>query len=128
MGLTEKRVIQKVKEQFIPDFRGRIEADCGFSVELDLDWESFGENAAHLEASESAFFCALSALKDICRDDLGRDLASKSVKKIVVHNAGESGDSACTFADGTVQLTLPRGGAASIGYSPRVAQAIGDGL
>lgn len=127
MGLEEKRTIQKVKTQYIPDFEGRIKEACGFPVALEVDWESYGDNKALIEETESAFFCAFVALKELCKDDLGKELSKAAVKKVRIVNVGEGEFSSC-FEDGVVTIKLPKGGAASVGYSPRVEEVIGAGL
>jgi hypothetical protein len=124
MGLEEKRAMAKVKSQFIPDFEGRIQEVTGFPVKLDLDWDSFGEDKALLEASESGFFTVMTALKSVCADDLGRDLAKQAIREVRLAN----GPFSASLGDGVVCVHLPNGGGASVGFSPQLAAAIGDGL
>lgn len=124
MGLEEKRAMAKVKSQYIPDFEGRIQEVTSFPVKLDLDWDSYGEDKSNLEGSESGFYTIMMALKSICADSLGKDLAKDAIKEVRLAN----GPFAVQMGDGCVNVHLPNGGAASVSYSSQLAAAIGESL
>lgn len=127
MSLESKRAAAKVKSQYIPDFEQRIQEACGFPVKLDVDWESYEDRPALMEGTQSAFMTVLAALKDICKDSLGRDLAQAAITSALVANTGK-GEFSADLADGVMIARFPDGGSASIGYTSRLVAAVGDKL
>lgn len=125
-GLDEERLKQKaVKDS--EGFATRIKEACGTEVKLDFDWASYGSDKAALEGAPGAANTALSVMKLICRDDLGK-AASKKVKSFKLSNAKSRADFKSEFKDGVVSVALPNGGGASVSYSPQIAKVISDGL
>lgn len=105
MGLAERRAIKAFQDNRLPTHRAAIDAAAGFSVALDIDWESLSApDFAHLydEAFTKVYFDPLvAALKDITIDDLGRDALKAGLKSVRIKDEGSSWP---TFEGGTLTL------------------------
>jgi hypothetical protein len=48
MGLTERRMMQELKEKTLPEREKEIEEICGKVIPYDVDWESMADNSEAL--------------------------------------------------------------------------------
>ena len=108
MGLAERRAIKAFQDNRLPALRQAIDAVAGFSVELEVDWDSVATpDYAHLydEAFTKVYFDPLvEALKGITIDDLGKDALKAGLKKVVIKDEGSSWP---TLESGVLTLRYP---------------------
>ena len=110
MGLAERRAIKDFQDNHLPKLEAGIYAAAGFPVPLEIAWEqlaSEGQSRLYVEAWTEIFFKPVAeALRQIGRDEMGREALKAGLKKIEFRNA--SGNSspgyAITFEAGTLAI------------------------
>jgi hypothetical protein len=108
MGLAERRAIKDFQDNHLPKLKAEIDKAAGFDVPLEVNWEQLaveGSNSYFFEAWTEIFFTpVIEALRQIGRDDMGKDALKSGLKKIEFRNlAGNSSPGyAITFQNGTL--------------------------
>jgi len=117
MGLAEKRWAQERKKNDEPQFVSQIQAITGTKASVDIDWDAFSANmddAQYIVDQQYGLPNLLSALKEVCGDDLGKDALKGSLKKVVIKPA-KSAAAKFAFEGGGIQWNAYFG-ASSEGY------------
>ena len=110
MGLTERRAAKEFETKDYPELKSRVEEAAGFPVEIEVVWDTLvvvGESRLFKECWSKIYFEPLiAALKEIGRDDMGKEALRSQVKKIVIKNEAGSiyPDGRITFSDGVLTL------------------------
>jgi hypothetical protein len=110
MGLAERRAIKDFQDNHLPKLQADIHAAAGFPVPLEVTWDQLateGQSSLFVEAWTEIFFKpVIEALRQIGRDDMGRDALKASLKKIEFRNASGyySPGSAITFQNGVLMI------------------------
>ena len=90
MGLAEKRVIKSFQDEKFNQINEEINTIVGKKLEIDVNWESIAEEGMsnmYDEAWSKVYFNPLiSALKNICSDDMGKEAISENLDKVVISN------------------------------------------
>ena len=85
MGLEEKRMLRQIKEEVFPTYEAELAKITGTPIAYEVDWDSFAANRDALVFLESRVFGPINeGLRDICRDDLGKEAVQASIKTIRV--------------------------------------------
>lgn len=97
MGLAERRRIATIKDAHIPRFQSELNAAVGFTLPFDIDMASFPEDKAILDCYDSYYESygpglVVKVLKEICKDDMGRDAVKAKFNKVVFQNVAKSVD------------------------------------
>jgi hypothetical protein len=127
-GLEEKRLIEQAKTTHIPSYEKKMAETCGFNVKVDVDWNTFETDKKALEGLASGLHTGWVALKEICKDDIGKDAAKAKIKSFRLVNAKTKAEMSLRFDDGVITAALAEGGAASVGHSLTLARTISAGL
>lgn len=135
MGLKEKKESQNFQDNVYPGLLEKITAAAKFSPEIEVKWETLAEDGkSHLynECWTDIYFKPIiNAFEAICADDMGADAVKEGVKKIVIHNEGNTSAQKWVSFDGGV-ITLnhaPASNAHDIdGRTKYLQSAIEDGL
>lgn len=109
MGLAERRGVKNFQDNRYPDLKQQIDQAAGFPVDVEVHWDSLGEeDYAHMyeEGFTKVYFKPLiEALKEITVDDLGKEALKDGLKKVIIKNTGSYDFSF-------------KGGALTIDYNP----------
>ncbi|HUS31227.1 MAG TPA: hypothetical protein VMZ53_22105 [Kofleriaceae bacterium] len=104
MGLAEKRWAADKKKTDEPAFVTQVASTLGFSVPVEIDWDTFSNNlddTQYLTHDSYGLPNLVKALSTITADDLGKEAIKGALKKIVIRPA-PADDTAFTFADGVI--------------------------
>jgi hypothetical protein len=109
MGLEEKRAVKGFQDSKLPGLMKEIQALINCPVEIDWDSLASGDGADPVywaDAWERVFFRpVIEGLREISRDDLGRDALKNGLKKVVMCNKGGNwGDAAFSFENGVLKI------------------------
>jgi len=110
MGLAERRAIKDFQDNHLPKLQAEIHTAAGFPVPIEVTWDQLAvEGSSHLyqEAwTEIYFKPVIEALRQIGRDDMGREALKAGLKKVEFRNASGyySPSSAVTFQNGTLMI------------------------
>lgn len=90
MGLAEKRAIKAFQEGTFKELETKILELVGEKLEIEIDWSSLAiDKMEHLyeKALPKVYFLPLiSALENICTDDMGKEALNEGLSKIVIKN------------------------------------------
>jgi hypothetical protein len=110
VGIAERRVLADFQTELLPAFLKQIEEAAGHSVPVEVRWETMtteGESHLYVDSWKQVYFEPLiAALKDVARDDLGKEALKNGLKKIVIQNTKKCYYPDCfsSFADGALTL------------------------
>ena len=110
MGLAERRAMKEFQEKQFPELRNEIHKVAGFPVPIEVSWEQLavdGQMDYYKEAWTEIFFKpVIEALRQIGRDEMGKEAVKAGIKKIEFRNASGtySPHSAITFVNGTIMI------------------------
>ncbi len=116
MGLESKRRIKELQDDIFPGVQAKIERDCGVKVAIDADWASFKDDTSALDNVEHQGVGRIwENLRFACRDDVGKELMQKALKRISLKNVESPKQKKATLKGGTLTV-LAAWGAGSDGY------------
>ena len=110
MGLAERRASKEFQDKHFPELRNEIHKVAGFPVPLEVNWDQLaveGQTDYYKEAWTEIFFKpVIEALRQIGRDDMGRDALKSGLKKVEFRNSqgAYSPHSAITFMNGAITI------------------------
>ena len=110
MGLAERRAIKDFQDKHFSLLKEEITKAAGFEVPLEVNWDQLAvEGSSHLYAEawpEIFFKPVIEALRQIGRDEMGKDALKAGLKKIEFRNVSGfySPTSAITFQGGTLMI------------------------
>ena len=105
MGLTERRMIQELKDVTLPARQQEIAEICGKAIPYEVDWSSLESDAEALRFVDNVSCHRLNmALRVICADSLGRDAVSASLLKVRLVNVKDPAGMKVTFEGGTLDM------------------------
>jgi hypothetical protein len=109
MGLAERRALAKFQAEQFPPLVKEVHEVVGFEVPIEVDWDSLAiDGSSHLYEScwpPVYFETVLRALRDVCRDDMGKDAIKGALKKIVFKNTNSfSNPRGITFDNGVITV------------------------
>ena len=110
MGLAERRATKDFQDKHFPDLRNEIQKEAGFPVPIEIAWEQLsveGQTDYYKEAWTEVFFKpVIDALRQIGRDEMGKDALKSGLKKIEFRNSSGnySPHNAITFTNGAVVI------------------------
>jgi hypothetical protein len=110
MGLAERRASKEFQDKQFPDLRNEIQKVAGFPVPIEINWDQLavdGQVDYYKEAWTEIFFKpVIEALRQIARDEMGKEALKGGLKKIEFRNsAGNySPGAAMTFVAGQIVI------------------------
>jgi len=105
MGLQEKRLVKQLKEETLPEVQKQIVELCGADILWEIDWDSFSESREALGyVNTYGFQTVLTAFRNICIDDLGKEAVRDGIKKIVFKKINDIAEMKSTFIDGILEI------------------------
>jgi len=105
MGLTERRMMQELKDKTLPEREKEIEEICGKHIPYEVDWESMADDAEALRFVDNVSCHRFNmALRMICSDSLGRDAVREALHKIRLVNVKDTESMKLSFAGGTLEM------------------------
>ena len=124
MGLAERRRISTIKDQHAPRFQKELNDAVGFNVPFEIDIATFPENDKVLDCYDYYYESygpglVVKVMKEICKDDMGKDAFKAKFDKIVFQNTAKSpeqpGDKSVTTDGKTLVI-----GESFYGYSDKL--------
>jgi hypothetical protein len=110
MGLAERRASKEFQDNDFPTLRNEIHELAGFPVPVEVSWDQLaveGQTGYYKEAWTEIFFKpVIEALRQIGRDDMGKEALKSGLKKIEFRNSADaySPSSAITFQNGELVI------------------------
>ena len=105
MGLTERRMMQELREKTIPEREKEIEEICGKLIPYEIDWDSLSDDPEALRFLDNVSCHRLNmALRVICMDQLGKQAVAESLRKVRLVNVKDPADMSVQFNDGTLEM------------------------
>ena len=115
-NLADRRVIDQYNNKFMPDFVKSITETCKESkVTIEIDWNSFGngleatqnvEALTNSNAINRSIGSVVSALQNICNDEMGRKAIAAKMKSIRIQHVKDQSAPSFNFANGTGTLLV----------------------
>ena len=109
MGLAERRAAKQFQDTELPKYQAEILALAG-AVPVEVDWNQLVvDDTAHFcaEAWAEIFFKpVVEGLRQICRDEMGKEAVQAALKKIELRNSIDTSNAsrAISFAGGTLTI------------------------
>jgi hypothetical protein len=111
MGLTEKRIIKRLKEEVLPQREAELLEISGAPVRYEIEWDRFLDKAPALEGLEAwAFGVIADAFRLICRDEIGKEAVAEKIKTIQVVEWNSSWPTGGIDGAGTMSMYWDWGG------------------
>ena len=110
MGLAERRASKEFQDKHFPELQNEIHKAAGFPVPIEVSWEQLaveGRMDYYKEAWTEVFFKpVIEALRQIGRDDMGKEALKSGLKKIELRNISgcSSPGSAISFENGQIVI------------------------
>ena len=110
MGLAERRASKEFQDKTYPALQAEIQKLAGTPLPIEINWEQLAkEESAHLYAEswpDLYFKPVIEALRQITRDQMGKDAIKDGLKKIEIRNSkgAYSPHNAITFENGTLAI------------------------
>ncbi len=110
MGLAERRVQKEFQDSHFPKLKKEVDEAAHTSIPLEVKWDTIapeGQSHLYIDSWTKVYFAPLvAAMKDVCRDEMGREAVKEKVKKIVVQNTKDIyyGDRWASFDGGVLTL------------------------
>jgi hypothetical protein len=110
MGLAERRAAKEFQDKSFPELKNEIQKVAGFPVPIEVNWEQLsveGQSHNYKEAwTEIYFKPVIEALRQIGRDDMGKEALKGGVKKVEFRNSSGafSPHSAISFTNGMIVI------------------------
>jgi len=110
MGLAERRATKEFQDKQFPELRNEIHKVAGFPVPIEVSWEQLaveGQTDYYKEAWTEIFFKpVIEALRQIGRDEMGKEALKGGLKKIELRNStgSYSPGSAISFVNGALVI------------------------
>lgn len=106
MGLAEKRKVKELQETVLPGRVKEIEEICGKGIPYDIDWASLAEDLEGLNFVDNISCHRLNmALRDICKDDLGKEAVRDGLKSVKLTNVKDKAAKKLAFDGGVLHMT-----------------------
>jgi hypothetical protein len=119
MGLDERRKLAELTGTVLPACRAEIKDECGADMELELDTDTFKDDATALNFFEyqGAKYLA-NAVRVIGLDEMGKEALRDSVKKVRWVNLPPDrvAEKSATLVDGMLTITGAWGVGGSDGW------------
>lgn len=110
MGLAERRAAKDFQDKTFPKLVEQIHQVVGFAIPIEVAWDQLaveGQTEQYNEAwTEIYFKPVIEGLRQITRDDMGKEAVKGGIKKLELRNASGfySPHSAIKFTDGTLSI------------------------
>ena len=110
MGLAERRATKEFQDKQFVTLQAEIQKVAGFAVPIEVNWEQLGvAEQSHLSAEswpDLYFKPIIDALRQITRDQMGKDAIKSGLKKIELRNSkgAFSPHNAIAFEQGTLSI------------------------
>jgi len=109
MGVEAKRQMKHFQDEVLPRELARFKASCGYEVAVDVDWESFGNDAERIRglSSNRGFGSELNeGFHHVCKDQIGKDGVQKQIKRISIKNIADKANKKMVLEAGVFRLEL----------------------
>lgn len=107
MGLAEKRLAKEIQENKLPEVQKTINEAVGKPVQIEIDWATFTAYDSYpLSRLDIVFRELKSAIKKVCKDEMGKEALQESLDSIHLTNIEDPKGVSMEFADKKLQFTV----------------------
>src|ERR1700733_3049608 len=105
MGLREKRLLHTTETESLPAIKAELDKLASTPIEWKVDWASFAANPTATEnLQHQALGRIMSALRGICRDDIGKKAVHEEIQRIDVINSETPDDMKIALENGALTV------------------------
>jgi hypothetical protein len=110
MGLAERRASKEFQDTQFPALKAEIVKVAGFDVPIEVSWEELAkedQSGLYKESWPDLYFKpVIEGLRQITRDQMGKDAVKAALKKIVIRNskAAHYAETAISFDNGVLEV------------------------
>src|ERR1019366_917990 len=108
MGLKERRAVTEFKDKNFPAIKKTIDDAAGFSVSMDVRWNTLENEYAATNAVEvyqnTYFKPLLAAIQAVAGDDMGKTALKSGLKQVIVDGSSGSSANSFTFDNGILTI------------------------
>ena len=110
MGLAERRATKEFQDKHFPELKNEIHKYAGHPVPIEINWEQLAVEGRQDDFQDSwtkvYFKPVIEALRQVGRDDMGKEALKTGLKKIEFRNSkgAYSPQSAITFQSGALVI------------------------
>jgi len=110
MGLAERRASKEFQDNIFPGLKDEILEAAGYKLAIEVNWDQLaveGQNGYYKEAWTEIFFKPIiEGLRQITRDEMGKEALKGGLKKIEFRNSigSYSPHSAITYQNNTLTI------------------------
>ena len=110
MGLAERRIVKEFQDKQLPKLEAEIHKLAGFTVPIEILWDQLAEDGTQSYCAEAwveiFFKPVIEGLRQIGRDDIGKEALKAGLKRIEFRNSKGTANpaNAISFAGGTLQI------------------------
>jgi hypothetical protein len=105
MGLAERQMMAKLKDQWLPDYQTKLNEALGCPVEIVMDEASFATVDSISYLGTLFFDRFTSGVREICSDKLGKEALQEAMKKVVIHHTTAEKSHKLDLSGGTFSAT-----------------------
>ncbi|OCQ93315.1 hypothetical protein BCD67_03470 [Oscillatoriales cyanobacterium USR001] len=105
MGLAEKQLVTRIKDQRVPYFQGNLQTNVGKDIAIEVLWENIESDLEALKVFESTGLEAIVAvLSKISRKAGGKEAISDSISTVRLINETDSSAKKVTLENGVLSI------------------------
>ena len=105
MGLQQRRQIQQLQTEVLPQRSQEIAEICGTAVPYEVDWASLEHDSQALNfLDNTACHRVNMALRMICVDALGREAVAQGLQRVQLRNVADPAQRHIAFRGGVLEL------------------------
>ena len=106
MGVEAKRQMKHFQDDILPAELKKFKESCGFDIAVDVDWDSFGNDADRIRgvSSNRGLKELNEAFSKICRDQIGKDGVKSRIQRLAFKNIADRANKKMTLENGVFKI------------------------
>jgi len=106
MGVEAKRAMKHFQDDIVPAEVKRFKESCGFEIPVDVDWDSFGNDADRIRglSSNRGLTELNEAFSKICKDQIGKDGVKAKIQRLSFKNIADRANKQMTLETGVFKV------------------------
>lgn len=106
MGVEAKRHMKHFQDDILPAEVKKFKESCGFEIPVDVDWESFGNDADRIRglSSNRGLTELNEAFSKICKDQIGKDGVKAKIQRLSFKNIADKANKKMILENGVFKI------------------------
>jgi hypothetical protein len=106
MGIEAKRSMKHFQDEILPKEMAKFKTSCGIEIPVDVDWESFGNDAERIKGlSSNRGLAELNeAFSKICKDQIGKDGVKAKIQRLAFKNTADKANKKMALENGAFKI------------------------